>query len=83
MPPGPDPARKRLERLVGTWNATGRTLDSKLAQDGAVMRKVITATLVSVDRVACGDRLICGCPHDTGSSTVAALVWRPAASPCW
>jgi hypothetical protein len=51
MPPGPDPALKRLERFVGTWNATGRTLDSKLAQDGAVMRKVITSTLVSVDGV--------------------------------
>jgi Protein of unknown function (DUF1579) len=28
MPPGPDPALKRLERFVGTWNVTGRTLDS-------------------------------------------------------
>jgi hypothetical protein len=37
----------------------------------------------SVYPVACGDRLISGCPHDTGSSTVAALVCRPAASPSW
>ena len=28
QPPGPDPALKRLEKLVGTWEATGRTLDS-------------------------------------------------------
>jgi hypothetical protein len=27
-PPGPDPARKRLERLVGSWQITGHTLDS-------------------------------------------------------
>jgi hypothetical protein len=24
LPPGPDPALKRLERFVGTWNVTGR-----------------------------------------------------------
>src|SRR5262245_58533781 len=29
LPPGPDPALKRLERFVGTWNVTGRTLDSE------------------------------------------------------
>jgi hypothetical protein len=29
MPPGPDPALERLERFVGSWKATGRTLDSK------------------------------------------------------
>src|SRR5262249_25530851 len=28
QPPRPDPALKRLERFVGTWNVTGRTLDS-------------------------------------------------------
>jgi hypothetical protein len=28
QPPTPDPALKRLERLVGTWALTGRTLDS-------------------------------------------------------
>jgi hypothetical protein len=28
--------------------------------------------------VACGHRLISGCPHNTGSSTVAALVCSPA-----
>lgn len=28
--PGPDPALKRLEGLVGTWNLKGRTLDSKM-----------------------------------------------------
>jgi hypothetical protein len=28
MPPGPDPALKRLDRFVGTWEARGRTLDS-------------------------------------------------------
>ena len=33
QPPGPDPARKRLERLVGSWQITGRTLDS--TQDNA------------------------------------------------
>jgi hypothetical protein len=27
-PPRPDPALKRLERLVGTWDIKGRTLDS-------------------------------------------------------
>ncbi len=27
--PKPNPALKRLERLVGTWNIEGRTLDSK------------------------------------------------------
>src|SRR5262249_33008285 len=31
QPPRPDPALKRLERFVGTWNVTGRTLGS--AQD--------------------------------------------------
>jgi Protein of unknown function (DUF1579) len=29
LPPGPDPALKRLERFVGTWKVTGRTLDSE------------------------------------------------------
>jgi hypothetical protein len=29
LPPGPDPALKRLERFVGTWNVTGRTLDAE------------------------------------------------------
>jgi Protein of unknown function (DUF1579) len=29
MPPGPDPALKRLERFVGTWEIRGRTLDSE------------------------------------------------------
>jgi hypothetical protein len=28
MPPGPDPALKRLEMFVGTWEMRGRTLDS-------------------------------------------------------
>lgn len=28
MPPGPDPALKRLDRFVGTWNMKGRTLGS-------------------------------------------------------
>ena len=28
-PPKPSPALKRLERLVGTWDIKGRTLDSK------------------------------------------------------
>ena len=28
QPPGPDPALKRLDRFVGTWEVTGRTLDS-------------------------------------------------------
>jgi hypothetical protein len=27
--PTPDPALKRLERLVGTWELKGRTLDAK------------------------------------------------------
>jgi hypothetical protein len=27
--PAPDPALKRLEKLVGTWSIKGRTLDSK------------------------------------------------------
>lgn len=27
-PPGPDPGLQRLERLVGTWEIKGRTLDS-------------------------------------------------------
>jgi hypothetical protein len=31
--------------------------------------------------VACGHRLISGCPHNTGSSTVAALVCSPARPP--
>jgi hypothetical protein len=29
LPPRPDPALKRLERFVGTWNVTGRTLDAE------------------------------------------------------
>lgn len=29
-PPKPNPALKRLERLVGTWKLTGRTFDSKV-----------------------------------------------------
>jgi hypothetical protein len=29
QPPGPDPALKRLGDFVGTWNVTGRTLDSE------------------------------------------------------
>jgi hypothetical protein len=29
MPPGPDPALKRLERFVGTWQIRGRTLDTE------------------------------------------------------
>jgi hypothetical protein len=28
LPTGPDPALKRLERFVGTWKVTGRTLDA-------------------------------------------------------
>ena len=28
--PTPDPALKRLDRLVGTWDMTGRTLDSEV-----------------------------------------------------
>ena len=28
LPPGPDPALKRLERFVGTWDMQGRTLGS-------------------------------------------------------
>ena len=28
MPPGPDPALKRLDRFLGTWDMRGRTLDS-------------------------------------------------------
>ena len=27
--PGPDPALKRLDKFVGTWNVKGRTLDSE------------------------------------------------------
>jgi hypothetical protein len=27
--PGPDPALRRLDRFVGTWEVTGRTLDSE------------------------------------------------------
>jgi len=30
QPPKPDPALKRLEKFVGTWNIKGRTLDSKV-----------------------------------------------------
>jgi hypothetical protein len=29
LPPRPDPALQRLNRFVGTWEATGRTLDSE------------------------------------------------------
>src|SRR5882672_3483943 len=29
QPAKPDPALKRLDKLVGTWELTGRTLDSK------------------------------------------------------
>jgi Protein of unknown function (DUF1579) len=29
LPPGPDPALKRLERFVGSWRIRGRTLDSE------------------------------------------------------
>lgn len=29
QPPRPDPALKRLERFVGTWEVNGRTLDSE------------------------------------------------------
>jgi hypothetical protein len=29
QPPGPDPALRRLDRFVGTWEVTGRTLDSE------------------------------------------------------
>ena len=28
LPPEPDPALKRLERFVGTWKVTGRTLEA-------------------------------------------------------
>jgi hypothetical protein len=28
QPPGPNPALRRLDRFVGTWKMTGRTLDS-------------------------------------------------------
>lgn len=28
QPPGPDPALRSLDRFVGTWEMTGRTLDS-------------------------------------------------------
>lgn len=30
QPPGPDPALKRLDRFVGTWQVTGRTLGSEV-----------------------------------------------------
>jgi Protein of unknown function (DUF1579) len=30
QPPGPDPALKRLDRFVGTWDMKGRTLDSEV-----------------------------------------------------
>ena len=36
QPPRPDPALKRLERFVGTWNVTGRTLGS--AEDNVTWR---------------------------------------------
>lgn len=29
QPPRPEPALKRLERFVGTWEVNGRTLDSE------------------------------------------------------
>ena len=29
QPPGPDPALKRLEQFVGTWEVKGRTLDAE------------------------------------------------------
>lgn len=29
MPPGPDPALQRLEKLVGTWDMKGNTLDTE------------------------------------------------------
>jgi hypothetical protein len=29
MPPGPDDALRKLDRFVGTWELTGRTLDSE------------------------------------------------------
>jgi uncharacterized protein DUF1579 len=29
LPPGPDPAIQRLDRFVGTWEITGRTLDAE------------------------------------------------------
>jgi hypothetical protein len=29
QPPRPDPALKRLERFVGTWEIKGRTLDAE------------------------------------------------------
>jgi len=29
QPPGPDPALRRLDRFVGTWEVTGRTLDAE------------------------------------------------------
>jgi hypothetical protein len=29
MPPAPHPALKRLERYVGRWTVTGRTLDAE------------------------------------------------------
>ena len=38
----------------------------------------LPAGRVYVYAVACGHRLISGCPHNTGSSTVAALVCSPA-----
>lgn len=31
QPPGPDPALQRLDRFVGAWEVTGRTLDSEQA----------------------------------------------------
>ena len=33
QPPGPDPALKRLERFLGTWQIKGRTLDSEQDND--------------------------------------------------
>ena len=29
QPPGPDPALRRLDRFVGTWDVRGRTLDAE------------------------------------------------------
>src|SRR5215207_3989249 len=37
--PQPDPALKRLDRLVGTWELTGRTLDAQ--EDNITGRVVI------------------------------------------
>jgi hypothetical protein len=46
-----------------------------------LVQQLLPAGRVDVYVVACGHRLIFGCPHNTGSSTVAALVCPPALAP--